>query len=118
MTTKTEIKNALITGTQLGYEDHGIMTFFIFLDFGGICGGFGGYALDSYDQENKSRKHSAYAGISIEAILKTAGVDSWEGLKGKYVRAETEGLGGGIIGIINILDDKIRFYPREVYKKE
>lgn len=32
------IKNAKITGTQLGREDHGIMTFVIFIEIsGGGC---------------------------------------------------------------------------------
>jgi hypothetical protein len=116
MGSKTEMKNALITGTQLGYEDHGIFTFFVFLDFGGIGGGFGGYALDGYDKETKCRKHSSFTGNAIEAILKVAGVDSWEKLKGKYVRAETEGLGGKTLEIVHILDDEIRFSPEIMFQ--
>ena len=36
---KTEIKNAKITSTQLGREDHGLMTFMIFVEIsgGGCC---------------------------------------------------------------------------------
>lgn len=34
-----EIRNAQITSTMLGREDHGIMTFFIFVKWGGsVCG--------------------------------------------------------------------------------
>lgn len=49
----TIIENGKITGTMLGKEDHGIMTFWLFVEFdSGVCG-YGGYALDSYDAQTK-----------------------------------------------------------------
>ena len=45
MSTMEEIKNAIITGTYLGIEDHGILTFWLYLDYGGSGQGFGGYQL-------------------------------------------------------------------------
>jgi hypothetical protein len=113
------IINARITGTKLGYEDHGILTFWLSLDYGGSGQGFGGYALDSYDKEKDCRKHSKYAGVCIEKILKVVGVDNWEDMKGKYVRADIDGeasLGDLIKGIIHILDDDISFYPKETWE--
>ena len=51
----TIIENGKITGTMLGKEDHGIMTFWLFVEFdSGVCG-YGGYALDSYDAQTKKR---------------------------------------------------------------
>ena len=47
MSTMEEIKNAIITGTYLGIEDHGILTFWLYLDYGGSGQGFGGYQLDN-----------------------------------------------------------------------
>lgn len=49
-----EIKNAKITSTSLGYEDHGILTFGLCLDISGGGGVvYGGFALDGYDKEKK-----------------------------------------------------------------
>ncbi|WP_423258771.1 hypothetical protein, partial [Escherichia coli] len=42
-----EVKNAVITGTMLGVEDHGILSCMIYLDYGGAGQGFGGYAFDT-----------------------------------------------------------------------
>jgi hypothetical protein len=113
------IKNGRITSTKLGYEDHGILTFWLSLDYGGTCQGFGGYALDSYDKEKECRKHGKYAGRCIEQILKVVGVENWEDIKGKYVRADLDGdghIGDLIQGIIHILDDDISFYPKETWE--
>lgn len=108
--------NAKITGTKLGYEDHGVLTCWIFLDYGGMCQGFGGYCLDNYNQETQKRKHSEMFGITIEAILKVCGVDNWEDLPGKYVRVHTDRhCGSTASGISHILDDKISFVPKEIY---
>jgi hypothetical protein len=112
-----EILNARITDTMLGYEDHGILTFSIFLDCGRYSTAFGGYCLDSYDNEKKCRIHSKYLGISIEKILKVAGVERWEDLKGKYVRLEREDkqlmAPNGSEKLIHVLDDRIYFCPNE-----
>lgn len=62
------IKNAKIKSTFLGYEDHGIPTFFINLDYGGGGQSYGGYDLRYYGIE-----------IILE-ILKTLKADSWENL--------------------------------------
>lgn len=88
----TEAVNAKITKTMLGYEDHGILTCFLVLDFGGISQSFGGYEL-------------AYYGLDmIEKIMKVVGVSEWENLQGKYIRVIR--LGGKIISIGNLIEDK------------
>ena len=53
-----EIKNAKITGTMLGREDHGIFTFMIYVKFDGCSCGVGGYALDYYNGELNERVYS------------------------------------------------------------
>lgn len=70
-----EIRNAKITSTTLGFEGHGILTWMIHLDYGGVSQGFGGYMLTT---------------AHIKRVLEIARVDRWEDLKGKYVRAESE----------------------------
>lgn len=102
----TEIENAKITGTMLGREDHGILTFELFLDFGGACCAFGGYALDMYDISTDKRIVSAAGLQAISEILDCVGVEKWEDLTGKYIRCESEGWGGRVVAIGNIIEDK------------
>lgn len=102
-----EIKNAKITKTMLGREDHGIMTFMIHVDIsGGSCCGIGGYALDWYDRENKSRVFCAKSMEAISKILDVVGVDTWEQLDGKYIRIKDQGWGKTIDEIGNLMEDK------------
>jgi len=84
------IQNAKITGTMLGFEGHGIFTCFLYLDYGGISQGFGGYFLEH--QKNM-----------VQGILRTVGVESWEELSGKFVRVESDR--NKIIRLGNIVKD-------------
>ena len=83
-----KVQNAKIESTFLGVEDHGILSFFLYLDYGGICQGFGGWELDGYDKETKGRKGIAASIELIRAILDTLEVSSWEKLPGNYCRAK------------------------------
>lgn len=103
-----EIKNAIITGTNLGYESHGILTCMISLNYGGSGQGFGGYALDKWN--GKERNGTAYGTEFIRRIIKTVGVENWEDLKGKHVRVDASW--GKVHGIGNIIEDKW-FYPEK-----
>lgn len=100
------IVNARISSTMLGIEDHGIMTFMISLDYGGMAQGYGGYAMDSYNPTTKKRIGSSFGIEAIRFILETVGVDRWENLLGKYVRVERGDNYGKIIAIGNIIEDK------------
>lgn len=82
---KYEEKIAKITSTHLGYEDHGIPTFWLHLDYGGSGQGFGGYDLRHW-------------GIDVLfEVMKACGVDSWEKVNGRTVIALVEhGLVRGI----------------------
>lgn len=113
-----EIKNAKITDTMLGREDHGIMTFMIYIDISesGSCG-VGGYAIDSYDRETKGRKYAAKGLEAISKILEVVGVDTWEKLRGKYVRVKDNGWGNPIDEIGNLMENKW-FNLREFFSKE
>lgn len=90
----TKIQNAKITSTMLGIEDHGILTAFVYLEGDGWGVGFGGYALDEWDEAAKRRKGGAYGTEFIMRVLKAVGVERWEDLPGKHVRVESEGWGG------------------------
>lgn len=101
------IKNAIIKSTMLGREDHGIMTFMIFIEFDGCMAcGVGGYALDGYDRYSKARVFHAKSMEVISKILDVVGIDRWEDLPGKYIRFEDNGLGSTINKIGNIIEDK------------
>ena len=76
-----KIKNAQITSTALTIEDHGILTAWIHLDYGGVHQGFGGWSLES---------DSKFCSAFIRRVLEIAGVSSWEKLPGKSVRVKAE----------------------------
>ena len=102
-----EIKNAQIKSTMLGREDHGIMTFSIYIKFDKCVGcGIGGYALDEYNKETKTRVFRAESMEVISKILETVGVETWEQLPGKYIRIKDNGWGSTIDEIGNLMEDK------------
>lgn len=102
-----EIKNAKITNTMLGREDHGIFTFAICVEIGGGgCCWIGSYSLDYYDREKECRVFNAKSLEAISNILDVVGVDTWEQLEGKYIRVKDEGWGNTIDEIGNLMSDK------------
>lgn len=100
------IKNAKIRSTMLGREDHGIMTFMIYIDASDFFCSIGGYCLDEFDSTTKTRVFRAESMEVISKILEVVGVDKWEELPGKYIRFEDNGLGSTVTKIGNIIDDK------------
>ena len=117
-----EIKNARITSTMLGREDHGIMTFMIFVDISdaGSCG-VGGYALDGYDEKSNQRVCCAKSMDSVAKIIDTVGVDTWEDLPGTYIRVKDNGWGSTIDEIGNLMENKWfnlrEFFSKKVYEQ-
>ena len=102
-----EIKNAKITGTMLGIEDHGIMTFMLHLDYGGSGQGAGGYCLDTPIKLGDTfiKRVGTAAGMSlIMEIMEIVGVEKWEDLQGKHIRAKSDFTGIEAIG--HFLEDK------------
>ena len=109
-----ETKNALIESTFLGWEDHRIFTCFLYLKYDGGGQGFGGYALDTYDEALKRRKGTAQGAEFIARVLETVGVDSWEKLPGKFVRVVASWTKVKSIG--HIIEDKW-FSPEEFFNE-
>jgi hypothetical protein len=101
-----EIKNAQITRTMLGREDHEIFTFMIFVKCEGWECGVGGYALDYYNKELGERVYSAKSLEAVSKLLDVVGVDKWEDLKGKYIRVKDNGWGSTIDEIGNLIENK------------
>ena len=101
-----EIKNAKITNISVSMEDHGCLTFYITLDGGGWGCSYGGYCIGK-GYLGAKEFYSTDAGLEIlMRIMDTVGVEKWEDLKGKYCRVKTEGWGGTIRAIGNILTNK------------
>ena len=100
------IKNARIMSTMLGREDHGIMTFMIYIDAGDFSCGVGGFCLDEFNTASQTRVFRAKSMKAISEILNVVGVDKWEDLPGKYIRFEDNGWGSTVTKIGNIIDDK------------
>lgn len=85
-----ETRNARITSTMLGREDHGILTFFLFLDYGGSSQGAGGYGLDQHNKVTNSRVGYRFGSDLLARIMGVVGVEKWEDLAGKHVRAKAD----------------------------
>ena len=81
-----EILNGQIKSTKLG-EERGCLTAEIFLEGDGWMVSFGGYCLDHWFNDVGAYDSSDGYGAIIE-LMKTLEVDSWEQLKGQYVRDE------------------------------
>lgn len=76
-----EEKNATIESVSLGIEDHGILTAFVYLDYGDAgVQGFGGYALGG----------TTACAVFIRRCLEIGGVDEWKCLPGKTVRVRSD----------------------------
>ncbi len=105
-----EEKNAVIESTMLGFEDHGIMTFMLHLNYGSGGQGAGGYSFDEKTGKGMS---------IIPKILKTLKVDKWENLKGLNIKVKSEH--SKVHAIAHFLeDDWLDFedYFREMFPEE
>ena len=100
------VKNARIMSTMLGQEDHGIVTFMIYLDAGNFSCGVGGFWLEEFNTDSQIRVFRAKSMKAISEILNVVGVDKCEELPGKYIRFEDNGWGSTVTKIGNIIDDK------------
>ena len=115
----TEILNAQITSTKLG-EDHGCLTANIVLEGSAWGCTFGGYCLDKWFSSVGDYYSSDGYGAIIE-LMKTLEVESWEQLKGQYVRVETTGWGGNVTKIGHLMKNKwfsFKDYFDEVHEKQ
>ena len=87
-------KIAKIRSTHLGYEDHGIFTAWLDVDYGGSGQGVGMYCLDEpiHDDEGKfvGRVGTKGGMDFIIGIVKACGVETWEKVAGRTILVLTE----------------------------
>ena len=85
-----ETKYAIITSAEITNADHGVLSAWVHLDYGGSGQGFGGYSLYLPKDFTHHAKLSGYAGHFIWRVMEVAGVEKWSALKGKTVRVQCE----------------------------
>lgn len=96
MIMEDQIVNAKIRSAVIEIEDHGILTLWLHLDYGGSGQGFGGYSIEKN------------AGFWMRRIFDVLEVYRWSDVAGNNIRVKIED--GLAKGIGNIIKDKW-FYP-------
>ena len=96
--------NAVIESATLTAADHGLLSGWIHLDYGGSGQGFGGISL----YLPKSFTHHAVnspAGHWIWRVMEIAGVEEWSKLPGRTIRVRKVGQFGRAVAIGHIIKD-------------
>jgi hypothetical protein len=92
-------RNAIILSAEIFIEDHGNLSAYVNLSYGGSGQGFGGYALDN-----------DFASVFIRKVMEVVGVTKWEDLRGKSVRVIGDDY--RIVSLGNIIKD-VWFTPSD-----
>lgn len=85
-----ETRNAVIESAEITNDDHGLLSAWLYLDYGSGGQGFGGYALYLPKDFTHSNNQKNYAGHFIWRCMEIAGVSKWSQLKGKTIRVRAE----------------------------
>ena len=98
-----ELVPAFIERTTLGFEDHGVFTGVLHLDYGSSRQGAGMMILDSRESDEDSTRRGTAFGLDwIIRVIQVVGVDAWEELRGKQIYAMKSERYGYVEGIANI----------------
>jgi hypothetical protein len=112
-----EIKNAIITSAELNNDEHGVLSGWLSLDYGGEGQAFGGSVL-YLPKSFTNHKIASPAGYWISRLMEIAGVSSWSEIPGKAIRVKATL--EKVIAIGHIVKD-VWFDPKEdfsLYMKE
>ncbi len=110
----TEIKNAIIEGARLEICDRGFLDCCLMLDYGGMSQGFGGYCL-YLPKSYTHHKLLSHAGHFLFRSMEVAGVERWDNMRGKSIRARVE---NGLIEAIGHIVKDDWFCPKDDFAKD
>jgi hypothetical protein len=111
-----KIENAKITFVDLSMADHGCLTLSLCLEGEGWGCMYGGYVLGTGYVGADEFEGSAIGMESIMRIMDTVGCDTFNDMKGEYVRAAVKGWGDRVQIIGHITKDK--WFDQESFFKE
>lgn len=106
-------KNAIIGSATITNDDHGVLSAWLHLDYGGSGQGFGGYALYLPTSFRHAKNQQNLAGHFIWRVMEIAAVTEWAQLRGRTIRVRSTHCGIEAIGHI-VKDDW--FCPRDDFK--
>jgi len=109
--------NAVITNVSITNDDHGLLSAWLTLDYGGSGQGFGGYSLylpKTFTHHKDSKGN--YAGLFIWRCMEIGEVSEWSQLVGKSIRVRKEREFEQIKAIGHIIKDDW-FYPKEEFEE-
>lgn len=109
-------ENALIKKAVITKADHGLLSAWLTLDYGGTGQAFGGYSLYLPDSFSHHDMNINYAGHFIFRCLEIADVDDWERMNGKTIRVKKDKPFGSIEAIGHIIKDDW-FNPSKDFKE-
>jgi hypothetical protein len=90
MESNIETKNAIIESVDITNDDHGLLTIWLHLNYGGSGQGFGGYALYLPESYKHHDKQANFCGHFIWRVMEVAGVAHWKDIVGKTIRVRSE----------------------------
>lgn len=103
-----QLRNAKITSTTLGFEDHGILTAYIHLNYGSSGQSFGGFGFGPTKSEFET--NNGFGASFIATVLDIVDVDKWENISGRAVRVIHDH--ERVYAIGHLIENKW-FYPGE-----
>lgn len=117
---KLELENGRVVSVSIDNENHGCLTAWLELKIGrsGGCN-FGGYKLGNAFEDQPKQPGPDYCAIWLRRCINTLtddGLGKWEKLAGLPCRVLHEGLGGGVVAIGHLLEDKW-FCPKVEFEK-
>ena len=99
-----KIRNAIIESVSIDMGARGLLTAWLFLDYGdGGHQGFGGYALYLPKDYKNHSKDGDRAGHFIFRCMEIAGVENWQNVTGKAIRVKVDDSAGGFASTIHAI---------------